>query len=123
MVERYLDVIRRTLELSDTTHLGLQYIDSRLNEGRFEEARDMMDEVWNSITSMKKAVLTIGGKIPQENIELLADKLEEGVNTLMNVYDTEVGVQVIEVLRGELMPTYKEWLEEIKRVLEPYVLS
>lgn len=123
MVERYLDVIRRTLELSDTTHLGLQYIDSRLSEGRFEEARDMMDEVWISINSMKKAVLTVGEKIPQENIELLADKLEEGVNTLMNVYDTEAGLQVIEILRGELMPTYKEWQDELKRVLEPYVLS
>jgi hypothetical protein len=53
-MEKYLDVVKRTIELSDTCLDGLEHIKGRLNEGRFEETFQMMSDVVSAFSQLGK---------------------------------------------------------------------
>ena len=43
-MEKYLDIMKRTIELTETCYEGLEHIKEKLNEGQFVETIPLMND-------------------------------------------------------------------------------
>jgi hypothetical protein len=55
-MEKYLDVMKRTVELSDSCLGVLEHIKVRLNEGAFEDTVQLMDDFVNGCYQIEKSM-------------------------------------------------------------------
>lgn len=120
-MDKYIDVIKRALELSSTIVEGFEYIQN--NKEKSQDIVNVLKDIINSVYSIDKSLTPIYEKIPFNNLEVLMNDLKNIFEYITTEYNTNAGLDITSIVQLKLMPAYKKWHEELNRVLTPYVLS
>ena len=118
-----IDVVRQTLELSETVRAGLDYVQNRLEEGSFDEGFEMISNVLQGMSSIWRAMPVIINSLPGQNIENHLDRLRYALAYMEASYVQQLPDQAWAVLETALMPAYQDWQEEMYKSLKTYTFS
>ena len=122
-MEKYLDVVRRVLELSDTVLEGLRFVQARLDKGDFPGSFEMLHDVVSGINSMMGALQPLLEEELAETLVPLTDELNQAMDALVTAYERKQSLDAMQIMRINLVPAYLAWQAELNRQLQPLVLS
>lgn len=123
-MEKYIDVINKILELSETCQEALAHIKGKLNEGRFEETSPLMSDVVEGFYHLEQALPGLLEQLPPGNtIEQLISQLRRSIELVVTDYEQGDSGQVQEKLQFNLQPAFQRLHRELDGVLRPYTLS
>lgn len=122
-MKKYLDVIRRTLELADTCLQGLEHAKTCINEGRFEDGIIMLHDAVFGYYQMEKALVPVLANLPGTKMCPLSEALNNALNTVVSVQERGERAKALELMQFSVVPAYKKWHAELNRCLRPYVAS
>lgn len=122
-MEKYLEVIRRTLELSGTVLEGLEHIKYKLDEGDFESTITLFHDVVEAFYQMEKSIPPLMNQLPQNQLSDLTAYARESFENVVSLYENHMGIKALEMIRFSLIPAYQKWKAELERVFTPYVVS
>lgn len=122
-MDKYLDVIRRTLQLSETILEGLAYIQAGLKAGEFEKTKTMFAEVIEGIYKIQQSLSAFLSELPANEIAALNGKLKNSLDGVVSAYEQKKAAQLKGKMEEELLPVFEQWQEELKRCLRPYLLN
>lgn len=122
-MDKYLDVIRKTLQLSETILEGLTYIQANLDLGEFEKTKTMFTDVIEGIYQIQQSISAFLSELPANEIAALNGKLKNSLDGVVSAYEQKKAAQLKEKMEEELLPVFEQWQEELKRCLRPYLLN
>ncbi|MBP1931459.1 hypothetical protein [Ammoniphilus resinae] len=122
-MEKYIDVMKRTIELSVTCLEGLEHIKVKLNEGRFEETIQLMNDVVTAFSKMESSIQPIFHTLPSNEIQPLTHSLINAFENAVTAYEQGQAGKVKEIFQFTLLPAYKKWKVEVEKVFHPYLIS
>lgn len=122
-MDKYLDVIRRTLQLSETILEGLTYIQANLDLGEFEKTKTMFTDVIEGIYQIQQSISAFLSELPANEIAALNGKLKNSLDGVVSAYEQKKAAQLKEKMEEELLPVFEQWQEELRRCLRPYLLN
>ena len=115
-----MEVMRQTLELSDTVRAGLFYVQTCLEEGSLEEGFGMMEDVLDGMSSIRRAMPVILNNLPGQGLDDSLDRLREALEYMEESHALQKPERAWAVLKTVLMPAYDEWQEHMYRSLKRY---
>lgn len=122
-MDKYLDVIRKTLQLSETILEGLTYIQANLDLGEFEKTKTMFTDVIEGIYQIQQSLSAFLSELPANEIAALNGKLKNSLDGVVSAYEQKKAAQLKEKMEDDLLPVFEQWQEELKRCLRPYLLN
>lgn len=122
-MEKYYEVIERTLQLLETIEEGFDYIQNQVAELRYEEAFTILQDIMEGIDSIERAIYPMKDGLVENNIDILAVSVRESMNKTVSIYEQSKEVDLENQMAKEIFPAFRSWKEEIERVLMPYVVS
>ncbi|WP_047153539.1 hypothetical protein [Aneurinibacillus tyrosinisolvens] len=121
-MERYIDVIRRIVDLLETTHEALLHVKNLLEEGKLEETKILMGDVVEAIYSIEHALQVFINKLPENQIEAMSDSLNKEINHVVAFYeDGDINI-ILHQISLQFYPVYIGWKEEVERNIQPYII-
>lgn len=122
-MEKYYDVIERTMELLETINEGLLYTEKQIEELRYEGTFELLKDSKVAIESIEKALAPLKSEFTKNSIDELYNNMIDSFNEIIENFEEnkkmEIGIQIKE----EVVPEFGEWKEEIIRILNPFILS
>ncbi|GGD72741.1 hypothetical protein [Paenibacillus nasutitermitis] len=122
-MERYMDVMDKTLKLSETCLEAIAHIKAQLNEGQFEETSSLMSNVVEGFYHLEQALPDLLKQLPANNLEQLVQQLQQSLERVVTAYEQAKPGQVQEKLQFSLQPAFLALHRELEVVLRPYTLS
>jgi len=122
-MEKKMDVMKRIVELSETTLEGLEHVRRRTMEGHFEETAVLFTDVVSSFYEMEKALLPYMEEFKETGLEQKAGEVIQGMKLMLAAYEKEKEARPLEILQFTLLPRYRAWQEELRAALAPYTAS
>ena len=122
-MDKYIEVIRRILELLETIQEGFKHISVQVQELRYEEAMDMLNDSLDGMESIEDALKPMLKDLPENEIIKLSLEIRTKLQMMLKDYEQNNMDSFIEVNNNIFIPTFIQWKEEINRVLMPYLLS
>ncbi|MBO8138801.1 MAG: hypothetical protein H0Z40_11900 [Desulfotomaculum sp.] len=123
MDNKYYEVMKRAVELSETVLEAMRQINTKLNEGSYQQAIPLLEDVMKACLSIDSAVQPIMPNLEPNELESLSEKLRNGFDLVVTAFEQGVPAKAQEIMQFNLMPSYKKWHAEINRVLKPHILS
>ncbi|QGG48876.1 hypothetical protein [Heliorestis convoluta] len=117
------DILRRILELSETIEEGLEHIHSQLKKGKIESTITLMEDVLTGYAEVEKSIQAILPELSSNELGNISSKLQKAFDLIIGHYENGRVNKVGEVMQFNLLPTYKAWRHEARRVLEPSVVA
>ncbi|MGO0063599.1 hypothetical protein ACTID9_27005 [Brevibacillus fluminis] len=122
-MEKYIDVIKQTLELSETGLEGLQHMQAQIEEGFFEQSLTLFTDVLAAHFEIEKSVALFSENLPENKLSVISQQLNEAAVELAETYEKGERSALGDVLGIKVIPQYTEWKEELYRCLHPYVVA
>ncbi|MTI80205.1 MAG: hypothetical protein FH758_04850 [Firmicutes bacterium] len=123
MDNKYYDVIKRAVDLSETGLEGMLHISSKLNEGNYQQAIPLLEDVMKACLSIDASIQPVLSELASNELESLGKKVRNGFELVVSAFEQGEPGKAQEVVQFNLMPNYKKWHAEINRVLKPLILS
>jgi hypothetical protein len=121
-MEKYMDIMKKTLELSESCLEALQHIIVRLNEGAFEDTIGLMDDFINGFYQMDTSIQGFIAELPSNQMEKTTNQLRSDIKQTVTSYEQGESNKIIECVQSSLLPSYKAWKAELEQAL-PNVVS
>jgi hypothetical protein len=118
-----MDVMKRTVELSESCLVAIDHIKARLNEGAFEDTIRLMDDLVNGFYQIERSLQGFISKLPLNQIEGLTNRVRSAMEHTISAYEQGDGGKVLEIIQFNLLPSLKSWKAELDQVLSPYLIS
>jgi hypothetical protein len=122
-MEKYIDVMKRTIELSESCVESLEHIKLRINEGAFEETIQSMDDLVNAVYQIEVSMQGYLREIPANRIEERTNQLRNSLEHVVSAYGQRESAKALEIIQFNVLPSCKGWKTEIEKALQSYVLS
>lgn len=122
-MEEYIDLMKRTVELSESCVEVLEHIKLRINEGAFEETFRLMDDLVNSVYQIEVSMQGYLDQLPENRIIERTSQLRNALEHTVSAYEHGQSGKTFEIIQFNLLPSCKSWKAEIEKALYPYVLS
>ena len=122
-MDKYLDVIRKKLQIYETILEGLTYIQANLDLGEFEKTKTMFTDVIEGIYQIQQSLSAFLSELPANEIAALNGKLKNSLDGVVSAYEQKKAAQLKEKMEDDLLPVFEQWQEELKRCLRPYLLN
>jgi hypothetical protein len=122
-MEKQINVMKRTLELSETMGEALEYIKAQVNEGQVESTIQLANDTMAAFASIVQSIRGFLDELPPNQIEAHTDMLVKGFDVLTTAYEQRQNGKALEVLQFNVLPAYKKWNSELVQYLQPYVVS
>lgn len=123
VIEKYYEVIEKSLQLLKTIKEGFDYIQKQLSKLRYEEAFIVLKDIMEAITSIEDAIYPMKDGLPENNIDILAVSLIESMDKAVSSYKQGKEVDLEIQISEDILPVFENWKEEIERIFMPYVVS
>jgi len=123
VIKKYYEVIEKTLSLLDTMEEGITHIKIQLSELRYEEAFNIQQDVVEGIASIENAIEPMFPKLQENNIESMTAILKENISKVVACYERGEGTNLHKQVEEIILPAFKNWKEELEKVLKPYIVS
>jgi hypothetical protein len=122
-MENYMEVMKRTVELSDSCLGALEHIKVRLNEGAFEDTVRLMDDFVNGFYQIEKSMQGFISELSSNQLEETTNQLRSAMEHVVSAYEQGNSGKALEIILLNMLPSCKKWKVEIEKSLHPYVLS
>ncbi|TVY08426.1 hypothetical protein [Paenibacillus cremeus] len=122
-MEKYVDVMTRTLELSESCVEALEHIKLRINEGVFEDTMRLMEDLVNAVYQIETSMQSFLDQLPLNGIEDKPTQLRSALEHVVSAYEQGNSGKALEIIQFNLFPSCKHWKAEIDKALHPFVLS
>ncbi len=122
-MEKYLEVINRIMRLTETILEGIGYVKAQINETNYHEAMVVLDDISKGIESIHNSIEPIMERLPDNNIEILTDMLNQQLEQVDKGMENGKELEVLQKIDTKLIPAFNAWKIEVHRLLKPYTLS
>ncbi|WNF36576.1 hypothetical protein RJD24_19475 [Bacillaceae bacterium IKA-2] len=122
-MEKYIDVMKQSVELSETTLEGLQHIQKLLTEGKFEETMSMFEDIVSAFSTMQQSLTPVTEKLENHQIESTSNKVQDALELVVSAYEAKSHGKVQEIIQFTLTPQMKKWKEELEEAFQTYIVS
>ncbi len=120
IVEKYVDVMKQSVELSDTLLEGLQHIQKLLGEGNAEQTIYMFEDVLLAYSTIEGSIEPIKEELKNEELTTSAIKLKQTLELVVSNYEAKDYNKVQEVIQFTLVPQVKKWKQQLQGAFQPY---
>lgn len=125
-MEKYSEVMRQTIELSDTCLEGMEHIFFQLRDGYMEGTIAILGDVIQAIFQLDQSVQLFGEVLPPKEVKPLSQSSQliyNDLNHIVEAYEQGVSGQALDVLEFRLLPNYKKWKNSLEKCLHSYVVN
>lgn len=122
-MEKYVDVMNRTLQLSETCLEALEYIQSKLNDGLMDETIPLMDDLVSGFYQIEKSIEVFSPVLPDNQLDRRITPLRNSTELVVSAYEQEDRGKAQERIQFNMLPGLKAMKAELETVLHPFVLS
>ncbi|MGJ9385227.1 hypothetical protein [Salipaludibacillus sp. CF4.18] len=123
-MEKHLDVMKQSLQLSETVLEGLTHVQKQLNEKKYPEAMQLMDDVVGGFASIENSIGPVFEEMNDtELVEVHIGKVRESLERVVTSLEDHSYGTVQEILQFTLIPNVKKLKAEMETLFEPYLVS
>jgi hypothetical protein len=122
-MDRYIDVLNRTLQLLDTGLEGLEYIKEQMQAGDYESTMVLMQDILVAYSVIERSLSPVLKKLPPNEIEALAGNLRDAFEQMVSIYEKQAWENAETMLLHILLPYYQAWKAELEKQIQPYIVS
>lgn len=123
-MEKHFDVMKQSLPLVETILEGLIHVQKQLNEKKYPEAMQLMEDVIVGFVSIENSVAPVFADLNDtELVEGHIDKVRESLGLVVTALENHSYGTVQEILQFTLIPNVKKLKERLEELYQPYVLS
>ena len=118
-----IDIIYNIVPLLATIEEALQHSKQQLAQLRYEEALGLLEDATIGILCIGSAIKPMQSELNKNKIEPLGAILESKISQVVGQYEMTRQVEVAQQIDQELMEMFKNWRQEIERVLKAYITA
>jgi hypothetical protein len=122
-MEKYNDVLKRSIELLETVHEGLLHILKKLNEGHFEDTIYLFEDAVEAFSVIERSLNVIPKDILNEDVTELTMKVKNVIELVVSAYELKDHAKVKEILQFSLIPRCKKWNETLADISARIIVS
>ncbi|MCE7793202.1 hypothetical protein K8O68_12315 [Salipaludibacillus sp. CUR1] len=123
-MEKYTEVMKHSLQLTETMVEGLSHIQKQLSEGKYLEATQLLTDVISGYASIENSVRPVLIALEKEGqVEGHLDDVRKNMGQVVTLLEEEDFGTVQEVIQFTLLPNVKKLKEEMETVFKPYIVS
>ena len=122
-MEKHIDVMKQSGELTETILEGLQHIQKLLGEGKHGQTIYMFKDVLLAYSSIEKSLEPIKGELANEELTSIARNLKHILELVVDYYEAKQYGKVQEVMQFTLIPQVKKWKDELQKAFQSYIVS
>ena len=122
-MEKHIEVMKKSLELSETILEGLQHIQKLLSEGKSEQSVFMFEDVLEAYTAISATIEPVINELNNESISAQQAAFSQAADLVVTAYEEKNYAKVQEILQFTLVPRFKKLKEELEQAFKPYVIS
>jgi len=122
-MDKYREVIERILELLDTMKAGLDYIQLKLSELKYEEALIVIKDIVDALDSIYNSIQPMESQLPENNLVAFTASIKYNLDNVIKSYEQGKEAYVAEQIEKGILPSFLVWKGELERVLRPYIIS
>ena len=122
-MEKYIEVMKQSLNVLETMIVGLEHIPQQIQENKTPDAIQLMDDMLVGFMSVDKSLQTLldeadGSDIATQQLQKVNETFERVVTAMENdAFDT-----VVDILEQSLTPQVKKLHSTLTELFTPYVL-
>src|SRR5690349_7118852 len=113
-MEKYIEVMKKSLELSETILEGLQYIQKLLSEGKTEQSVFMFEDALEAYTAISATIDPVVNELNNESIPAQQAPFSQAADLAVTAYEEKNYAKVQEMLQFTLVPRFKKLKEELE---------
>lgn len=121
-MEKYIEVLTRILELSDTLQEGIEHIQLKLAEEKIEDAKILLHDVAEALEAIDQSLSPIEEELPDNSINYLNYNLLKEIKKIILSLLEYNEMELIVNSSKKLLPAYRMWKQEMQRVIGPLIL-
>ena len=122
-MEKHIEVMKKSLELSETILEGLQHIQKLLNEGKNEQSVFMFEDALEAYTAISTTIEPVINELNNESISAQQAAFSQAADLVVTAYEEKNYAKVQEILQFTLVPRFKKLKEQLEEAFKPYVIS
>jgi hypothetical protein len=122
-MEKYMDIMQRTVELSESCLEGIHHIEKRLLEGQYEGTVFMLRDVLEAYYQLEKSTEIFVDSLPTNKLETLTDKLRVVFEKTVKGYEDDNYDSALKLIQTKLLPAYLKWQKELGRCTRSILVS
>lgn len=119
-MENY-EIIRQSLDLSESIGEGLEHISRQLDKGCYEEATPLFQDVIQAFMSIQMAVEPYLNTLPCNSLISLNRDIQNTLELIVTSYEKSSWNVLRETVQQKLLPFYREWKNELIGTLGSYI--
>jgi hypothetical protein len=122
-MERYLDVLRNLISLSDTSIESLESISMELEQGNKENGLAYMIDFADAFYHMVKSIQQVSYKEWNQTLYNYTVQVNESLEEILSSWEwSEYGIIIAEI-RSMLIPKYLIWQKSLQNCFQKYLVS
>lgn len=123
-MEKHLEVMKLNLQLSETLVEGLTHVQKQLNEAKYPEAIQLMDDVIGGFASIENSVGPVLGNMEQTNlVEEQIEKVRNNLEQVVTSFESQSYGTAQEIIQFTLIPNVKKLQAEMETLFARYLVS
>lgn len=122
-MEKHIEVMKKSLDLSETILEGLQHIQKLLNAGKSEQSIFMFEDTLQAYATIGKTIGVAVKEIKNDSIPAKQAEFSKAVDLGVTAYENKNYSKVLEILQFTLIPRFKRLKKELEEAFNPYILS
>lgn len=122
-MEKYIEVVKQSIELSDTVLEGIQHIRKQLEEGKFEEAAFLFEDTIVAILTIERSVDPLVTQMSSNKISEIMVELKRILELLVGNFEDKNFSNVKEIMQFSLIPIFNQWKKELETNLKAFYTS
>lgn len=121
-MEKYYDVIKRSLELSETIDEGLVYIQRKLDEEQIEDTIDLMGDVIQGFITIQESIASIESQVNSEQFKSLTETIKKDFDMIVDTYEMN-DINRLKFILPLLLNDYRLWKNELSELMRKYIAN
>lgn len=122
-MEKHIEVMKKSLQLSGTMLAALQHIQKLLNEGKSEQAIFLFEDVLQGYATVERTISPVVKDLNNESIALKQVDFGQATELVVTAFEEKNYAKVQEVLQFTLIPGFKKLVGELEQAFNPYIVS
>lgn len=122
-MEKYFDIMKRTLDLAETGLEGLQFVKTKMEDGYYENTVVVLKDTVEAFAQMEQSLSLFIDDLPANKIQSNTNKLRTLLEKVVLAYEQENYPEALQLMDTKLIKEYKKWQKELTKHLQPYVLN
>lgn len=122
-MEKHIDVMKRTLDLSDTVLEGLHHVQKLLHEGKAEQTLILFGDILNAYATISQTTEPIFRKLNKEVPQSHINELNKASELIVTAYEEKSYGTLQEILQFTFIPNFKRFQEVLETTFTPYLVS